>query len=269
MAVSHSALPAGYCDERQFHARLGGTPPNEPREHKMTDLVKRIVEYAPRYVVTFGSLVVDPKSFIEQARKNRANSLNDSLAFFGVSLLFFTICQFPILMTLFDTSFNQIIIYAIGISISFFVAIYLYSIALYISWRLFGWKSSIRCFVNTEAYIFGVVLVASTTVIIVAEGLFAILDPTLYNKAINSMRHSSGNKMSLIEANEIVLVPMSVLFLGSLGIIIWYVMAWGNYRQINNLSEWTSVFVFILSIILSIPTLVLIIALQTMFQKAL
>ena len=235
----------------------------------MTDLVKRIVEYAPRYVVTFGLLVVDPKSFFEQTRKNKSESLNNSLAFFGVSLLLFTIFQFPILSPFFDTSFNQVIIYAIGTSISFFVAIYLYSIALHIAWRLFGWKNSIRFFVHTEAYIFGVVLVAFTTVVIVVEGLFAILDPTFYNKVIDSMKYSSGNKIMLAQGNGILFVPIGIFFLGSRGIIIWYVMAWGTYRQVNNLSEWTSVFVFILSIILSIPTFVLIITLQAMLQKAL
>ena len=240
----------------------------------MTELIQKISEYAPRYIMTFVSLVSDPKEFMEQQRrdsKDSKDSLETSLAFFGTSLILFTIFQIPVLVPFVETDFPQVIFYAIGISITMILAVFLYSVALHISWRLVGWRNSIRRFFETETYFWGISLVVIAAFITVSEGLFAFLNPVLYEQLVQTIKAPQSNNSAIEFATGSIslIVPVFVLVIGFLLIIIWYIMAWGNYRRVNGLNEWKSVLAFSFVGLSSIPIAFLLHILQSMFLKIL
>ena len=228
------------------------------------ELIRLITENLPQYMKKFGSLLVDPKKSMAQERAKSERNLENSLTFFGISLFLFTILQIPIYITFTETDIPRIVIHAFGISIAVAIAIYLYAVALHIAWRLIGWRNSIRSFFITEIYYVSVLLVVLAMLFLSTEGIFAIAEPDLYEKLIDTKKYSQ----EFLESPTTIILGVIIIF--SIGlIIIWYIMAWGNYRQINGVNEWQSLLAFLIAFIFAIPIYFLFVSLETMFARVL
>ena len=213
----------------------------------MKELIQMILSHVPRYLVDFGLLLSGPKRFIAQRNTKAEKTLNESLIFFGISLSLAVVATMPLMPP--ETNLWQ---YLTIRAIMALLIITLSAIALRLAWRLMGGKATVRSFFVTDAYFFGVLSIVLTIFELLYAGVFKVLAPNLYEW----IRAGGGGSPPIPDLTDnvflFVLLPILLTYL--LFIVVWPLVTWGAYRELNDLSKSRSFLAFMVTGVFSCVT---------------
>src|ERR1700747_428455 len=101
---------------------------------------------------------------------------------------------------------------------------------------------------------------------LVASGSFKTLDPKLYQEYSDALQkpqsledwaQSHADLLHRYAQSYVTLTAAVIEGLGTLIIVIWGLIGWGAYRQLNGLSKLRSLFALIISWLLFIPVVLI------------
>jgi hypothetical protein len=212
----------------------------------MKELIEKILAYLPRYLTNFGSLFVGPKRFIGQRNTAAEDTFGESLLFLGISLVLVVIMTAPLL-----PPGKDLWTYVGAQAVTYLLAVSLAALALRLAWRIVGGKATIRSFFVTYAYFFGVIIVIYTLFLLLAEGVFKVLDPDLYAEVIEAKLNKQARPD--LSGSTIPMISFGIQLVGFVLLSGWGFVAWGAYRELNGLSKWRSFFASTIMGLLSCP----------------
>jgi hypothetical protein len=208
----------------------------------MKDILEKILEYLPMYLMDFGSLLSGPKSFLAQKRAQVDRAFGDSLLFLGISVAITIIAPASLELPGKDLWTN------VG-SIGFvsLLAVCLSASAVRLAWRMVGGKAPAVEFFIIDAYLYGLSLIIFQVFFLVATGIFKEFDPQLYTRLFEKREQIPNADVSyaLFAWYGIILLGLFVCF-------VWWLVGWGAYRNLNGLSRARSVCALFISIFLNI-----------------
>ena len=202
--------------------------------------IRIILEYLPKYLADFGSLVSGPKRFLAIRNPSADDTYHESLVFFASSVFLVVVITVPLRPT--GEAFSLYLGRQIVTSL---LAVSLYAIALRLAWRMVGGKATVRSFFVTYAYLFGVIGVIVTLFCLLGEGVFRVFEPDLYARVIQLQQETGKIVLPLDVRSEIPgyldssipTVSFLLLVAGFLLSSVWSVFAWGAFRRLNGLSK--------------------------------
>ena len=133
------------------------------------------------------------------------------------------------------------------------ICVFLNAVTLRVVWLVVGGRASTRTLFTIAAYYNGFALVTVAIAEIISTGVFKIVDPQLY-ASMNEARLKNEPLPAVPVSDWVLGVPT---LLHGLFLVVWAVIAWGAFREVNRSSKLRSVIAFILSGILDVPTLAL------------
>jgi hypothetical protein len=225
----------------------------------MKDLFEQILKYLPHYLTEFGAVFSGPKSFIATKLGNDAgDAFGEALLFLGISLTLVLLMYVPLL-----PAGKDFWSFAIPYYVSYVIEIPLAAMAIRAAWWIVGGRAPARPFFITYAYYVGVASVLIGAFDLVASGSFKTLDPKLYQEYSNASQSSQDwlqSNTDLVHRyaeSYVTLTAALIEVLGTLFIVIWGLIGWGAYRQLNGLSKLRSLAALIISWFLFLPVVLI------------
>jgi hypothetical protein len=224
----------------------------------MKDLFEQILKYLPHYLTEFGAAFSGPKSFIATKLSTDAgDAFGEALLFLGISLTLVLLMYTPLL-----PAGKDFWSFAIPYYVSYIIEIPLGAMVIRTAWWIVGGRAPARSFFIAYAYYVGVASVLIGAIDLVASGSFKTLDPQLYQEFSDSIQkpqsmedwaQSYTDLVHRYAQSYVTLTAAVISGLGNLIIIIWGLICWGAYRQLNGLSKLRSLAALIMSWIFFLP----------------
>ena len=209
----------------------------------MKDLIEKILDYLPRYLLVFGVVFSGPKKFIAERRLNAEEEWGNALLFLAISATLVAIVA-----TLTQAAGKDLWSQVAGTALGLLIAVTLGATSVRISWWLVGGRADAQSFFITYAYTFGVVIIIFVAFQVLGVGVFKMLDPDLHAKALKKQATESE-----LTSSTVYLVVLAINIVGFLVVSLWGFIAWGAYRQLNGLSKFRSSLALMIQGVLSIP----------------
>jgi hypothetical protein len=224
----------------------------------MKDLFEQILKYLPHYLTEFGAVFSGPKSFIATKLSTDAgDAFGEALLFLGISLTLVLLMYTPLL-----PAGKDFWSFAIPYYVSYIIEIPLAAMAIRAAWWIVGGRAPARSFFIAYAYYVGVGSVLIGAIDLVASGFFKTWDPQLYREYSDSFQkvqsmddwlQSHTDLVHRYAQSYVTLTAAVISGLGSLIVIIWGLIGWGAYRQLNGLSKLRSLAALMISWIFFLP----------------
>ena len=214
----------------------------------MKELIDQILKYLPLYLTNFGAIFAGPKSFIAAKNVSSDDAFSDALLFLGVSMALVIIMGAPLL-----PPGNDFWTHVGSLAVQVLVMVSLSAMVVRVAWWIVGGRASARCFFVTYSFFFGVALVVFTAVQMLSFGFFKVFEPELFGQFIAAIQRRGD--MPDLSGDWVQLTALSIYFVGYLSMCVWFLIAWGAYRNINGLSRLRSFFALIITSILSWPVI--------------
>jgi uncharacterized membrane-anchored protein YitT (DUF2179 family) len=212
----------------------------------MKELFQLVLQFLPQYLSDLGAILARPKRFISERNPETNEAFLASLLFLGISLVIYTIMMTPLRSTGKDvwTALGSIATVAI-------LAVFLNAILLRFVWLMVGGKASTRTFFTISGYYNGFALISLAVVQIIGVGVYKTVDAKLYESIREAA--SKGEPLPKVPLDDWV---VGLPYLGGLLVLlVWIVIAWGAFREINRLGRFRSFIAFIISGFLDGPAL--------------
>ncbi len=206
----------------------------------MEEITTRFIKYFPQYLNEFGSILSGPKRFMAKRELHTSRLFYNSLHFLVLSLFVTVVARAPLLLPE-----DNLWIFLGSQAILCLMSVVLFAASLRLSWRIVGGKATFRSFFVAYAYFYGVIFVMTICVFLIAEGTFKFLEPELYIEVRNAIINNT--KQPTIHSS-VIYIPLVILTVGYVALSVWYIVAWGAYRQLNQLSKRHSVAAFLISV---------------------
>jgi hypothetical protein len=228
----------------------------------MKDLFEQILKYLPHYLTEYGAAFSGPKSFI--ATKVRADAdyaFGEALLFLGISLTLVLLMYMPLL-----PAGKDFWSFAIPYYVSYIIEIPLAAMVIRTAWWIVGGRAPARPFFIAYAYYVGVASVLIGAIDLVASGFFKTFDPQLYQEYSDAFQkpqsledwvQSHADLLHRYAQSYVTLTAAVISGLGALIVIIWGLIGWGAYRQLNGLSKLRSLVALIVSWFLFVPVVLI------------
>src|SRR6266436_3481629 len=224
----------------------------------MKDLFEQILKYLPHYLTEFGAAFSGPKSFIAtKLSTDEGDAFGEALLFLGISLTLVLLMYTPLL-----PAGKDFWSFAIPYYVSYIIEIPLAAMAIRAAWWIVGGRAPARPFFIAYAYYVGVASVLIGAIELVASGFFKTFDPQLYQEYSGSFEkpqsmedwvQSHADLLHRYAQSYVTLTAAVISGLGTLIIVIWGLIGWGAYRQLNGLSKLRSLVALIVSRFLFVP----------------
>ena len=130
--------------------------------------------------------------------------------------------------------------------------------ALRLAWWCMGGRAPFTSFLITYCYYFGVTLVLVKILHLFVLGTLKTFEPEVFESLLALSR---GQIPAATEFSST--LPLAILFIGYTGVVIWLIIGWGVYRELNRLSKIRSLWAGIIFLLLSIPLLVFQLSLES------
>ena len=228
----------------------------------MKDLFEQILKYLPHYLTEFGAVFSGPKSFIATTLSADAgDAFGEALLFLGISLTLVLLMYTPLL-----PAGKDFWSFAIPYYVSYIIEIPLAAMVIRTAWWIVGGRAPARPFFIAYAYYVGVASVLIGAIDLVASGFFKTFDPQLYQEYSGSFEkpqsmedwvQSHTDLIHRYAQSYVTLTAGVISGLGTLIIVIWGLIGWGAYRQLNGLSKLRSLVALIISWVLFIPVVLI------------
>ena len=228
----------------------------------MKDLFEQILKYLPHYLTEFGAVFSGPKSFIlTKVRADASDAFGEALLFLGISLTLVLLMYMPLLPA--GKDFWN---FAIPYYVSYIIEIPLAAMVIRTAWWIVGGRAPARPFFIAYAYYVGVASVLIGAMDLVASGFFKTFDPKLYQEYSDALQkpqsmedwvQSHTDLLHRYAQSYVTSTAAVIEGLGTLIIVVWGLIGWGAYRQLNGLSKLRSLVALIISWFLFIPVVLI------------
>ena len=228
----------------------------------MKDLFEQILKYLPHYLTEFGAVFSGPKSFIAtKLSADASDAFGEALLFLGISLTLVLLMYTSLL-----PAGKDFWSFAIPYYVSYIIEIPLGAMVIRAAWWIVGGRAPARPFFIAYAYYVGVASVLIGAIDLVASGSFKTFDPQLYQEysgsfekpqSIEDWVQSHTDLLHRYAQSYVTLTAAVIEGLGTLFIIIWGLIGWGAYRQLNGLSKLRSLVALIISWVLFVPVVLI------------
>jgi hypothetical protein len=229
----------------------------------MKDLFEQILKYLPHYLTEFGAAFSGPKSFIAtKVSADASDAFGEALLFLGISLTLVLLMYAPL-----QPAGKDFWSFAIPYYVSYVIEIPLAAMAIRAAWWIVGGRASARPFFIAYAYYVGVASVLMGAIDLVGYGFFKTFDPQLYQEYSNAAIQKPQSMEDWVQSHAdllhryaqsyVTLTAAVISGLGNLIVIIWGIIGWGAYRQLNGLSKLRSLVALIISWVLFIPVVLI------------
>lgn len=207
----------------------------------MTELLKVILRYLPRYLGELGSVLARPKSFVGNKNLDAKNSVAESIVFLGLSCAVVVVMTAPLL-----PSHIGAVNYFASQATVLLISVVLVALCLRLTWRVVGGRASVSNFFSIYAYYAGATAVVFTVFVLIAEGLFKVAEPEFYSAFVKA--RAEGRELPELSNSDVFLVYVGVLTAGLIVTLLWSFVGWGAYRRLNGVSKVRSAIAFLLMV---------------------
>lgn len=194
----------------------------------MIDFVKLALAQIPQYFIDLVEVTTHPKSFLRRKRGGGPDTANKACIFYGVTLLIATIFLIPTLPKT-EAFERNLLLAAVFQGLMLLMAL----IVIRVAWKLVGGQATIRQLFVCTAYLSG-----PTTFVLL---MFFSIGDVLFRFA-----ETGGQAVSTASAT----VGVGLAFL-------WATLGWGAYRTVNRVSRLRSAVAYLLSVMLSLPVILI------------
>lgn len=219
----------------------------------MQALLKEILASIPKYVSNFYGVLTSPRLFVTQRDLDQPNALTEALAFAGISFSLSMVLQIPLLpgkQDFWQTFTIWLIIFFIGIVVA--------AAVVRLAWKIVGGQASFDKLLKVTAYHFGVGSPLIVLVLVCAAGVLKTFDRPLYNQLFAK----TATQEPTVAIDSMALFAAGIIFLvGYILICVWFIVAWGAYRILNQAFLRQSLIAFFLASLIALPVSGLLIAL--------
>jgi hypothetical protein len=216
----------------------------------MKDLLEKILAYLPVYIPDLIQLVSGPKRFVAERNRGQEGDAMKAFTFLGISLAIFFALQAPLVASgkefLSDTGGH-------GLLYLFFVVAF--SAIVRLSWRIVGGKADYQRILVTSSYYAGIVAIGLALAILCSMGILRMFYPESYALFIRFVATSNLREVSAAGPRVLrgILVAFATFAVVTLPTLVWGLIGWGAYRELNQLPRSHSSVALLLTIVLSLP----------------
>jgi len=218
----------------------------------MKDLIEKILTYLPVYIPDLVGIVSNPKRFVAGHSKSSEGELIKALTFLGISISISAILQAPITISgkefVTDTGSHAIL---------YILFVVVFSAILRLSWGIVGGKADYQRFLVTSSYYAGVIVIALAIASLCFIGVLRIFYPQSYELFFKIA--ATSNLHEVIETKPDIVGGIVAAFLVFLIVIlpalIWGVIGWGVYRELNQSPRLRSCIALFLTLVFSLPVI--------------
>lgn len=216
----------------------------------MNEYLKIALSQIPRYFMDLLELTLGPKKFLVTRCVPEDEAVNRAFIFFGMTLLVAAAMQIPMM----PQKGNLVLYFAIDAA--FVGLIQLATILiLRLAWKIVGGKANFRELFMCAAYALAPPLFIFIAFGIIGDVLFQALDPEAHAALrSNPLAPISDESFESSDASEL---KDLLLYFGFAMASLWFLVAWGAYRQLNRVPKLRSLVAFFLYCVFSVPLLVL------------
>jgi hypothetical protein len=230
----------------------------------MKDLIERLLKFIPDYLMEFIQAFSGPKKFIAKTNFTDDKSYEQALLFLGISLVlglflmnFIRVGDEDYWEYLGRSAIITIILIGLGTGIIFF------------SWKCVGGSANFKKYFITHCYFNSVILMIITLFMLIYSGILKTLTPELYkfmstNQPLPFSDGISEAYMFFFQKQKeagadidfmgmVLLISSGCLLIGHIIACIWFYIAWGAFRELNQSTKFRSFLAALFAGILSIP----------------
>jgi hypothetical protein len=216
----------------------------------MKDLLEKILLYLPVYIPDLVRIVSGPKRFVAERNNGDEGELIKAFTFLGVSLAIFFILQADIPVR------GRGFVLDLGIhGILYLLFVVFLSAVLRFSWKIVGGKAEYQGFLVTTSYLVGVLFIGLAIGALFFTGILAMFYPDAYSWFIQFLKAPSIRDAYNPDpgiSRSILVALMGFLSVAVLT-LVWGFVAWGAYRELNQLPRSRSCAAFFLTILIFLP----------------
>lgn len=213
----------------------------------MKDVLEKILKYLPHYLFELGQLISGPKTFIKSLDIDSKETFNNALLFLAVSM---------VLATIIDTILkpaSDIWIYVGALLVLTLLTVATIAFSIQVAWWIVGKKSPFHSYFIIHSYVISVATLASYFFNLLAFGLLRGLEPKLYksidaewnknpvNPDFSSLLNDKDFSDIFFNSEGGIAFIIAIIIL-LLFIMVWWICAWGAYRELNNSGKIRSFF---------------------------
>jgi len=211
----------------------------------MKDLIDKILTYLPQFFLEYASVLTGPKRFIAEKAKNLDDAFGDACLFLALCIAIGLIVAAP-----FRPAKVEFYDYLVVAFLSNGVAIIVFASITHLSWWIVRGKAPTKAFFTTYMYFYGVVFDLIAFLALLTWGFVKQTNRPLFNMMLEAARNEGAPQPNYGDAG----MTASVLFLvGLAAIAAWCIIAWGAYRELNNLGRLRSFVAFMIALVLCVP----------------
>lgn len=219
----------------------------------MKELLDKILAYLPVYIPDLVRIISGPKRFVAERNRENEGDLIKAFTFLGASMAIFFILQAPV-----STSGQAFLTETASRGILYLLFIVVFSAVLRLSWRIVGGKANYQRFLLTSSYYGGVILIGLAIATLCSIGILRAFYPE--SNAVFVKFVATGNIRAVSDADLEVLRGIAVAFIAFLAVtlptVVWGLVGWGAYRELNQLPQSRSCVAFFLTIFFSLPVII-------------
>lgn len=202
----------------------------------MTEVLLKVLHLIPNYLIDLSRVLSKPKTFVAQRNRRPDETFTGSLVFLGISLIIVVLIQgfLPPKTDLWNDLLKEMFRHGLPTA--------LLPAALTWAWRLVRGKATFKSIFVTYCYFAGAALVIVNVAGMVLIGAIV----TLFPDAAKGTLPESGKPVVLI-----------LIALLGFAVIAWFIVFWGAFRQLNDLSRVHSFVAFLVFLLLALPVILI------------
>ena len=207
----------------------------------MNDLISALLKQIRGYIPVLAAVVATPRRTIPERLYQRSDPLGDAFTFFGVTLALSLLLQAPLVGS--EHDFIKVAATLLALKI---VMMLVFNGAIAILFKLVGGRGGFIATLGASLYIVAPGYLFAVTMKLFGLGIITGTDPMLASDLKNGEVALVQAMQTLSGAAPDVAMWINLLILVQLVVITgWYLVCWGVYRQIHEVSRFRSSLVYI------------------------
>lgn len=200
----------------------------------------------PNFCFSFFCLLSSPKSFVNERNINN-NYLKDSFIYFILASLIDIILYIPLYVT--TSNKFKIFLFIFTTILFFIICILIFNIIIFFSFYFIKHDISKEGFLITSFYYVGTTSIIFTIFELLGESFLKIADPALFKNILICLKDPLTYKFIHYNSaviNNYLKIYCSIVLAGSFVSSLWFVIGWGAFRKLANVSRNLSILAFII-----------------------
>ncbi len=222
----------------------------------MKDLAQWLLTQIPKYLSDFVSTFSSPKTFVGARNMPTDDFRSEALTFLAISFVFAVLLHTPLM----SDEFRLWEILVLN-GVANLLWVILVAAALRLAWWCMGGRAPFTSFLITYCYYFGVTLVLVKILHLCVLGVLKTFQPEVFEILRDFSRGQIPESTEFSST-----LPLAILFIGYTGVVIWLIVGWGVYRELNGLSKIRSLWAGIIFSLLCGPLLLFQFFLETILR---